>query len=1363
MKKSNFLRLVSMALLMLGVTTALTAQEVRSFSFNHEGKTGVQLKNQTRGNVAIEYNIDELSLTSFTYEGEEMQSIGIADISLPNEKGLPNVPSYSRIIAIPQGSQAVLHVVNYEQQVIDNVNVEPSLGVQVENEEPDMNYTKDMKVYSENAFYPAEFAYVSEPSNIRGVDVVNLNINPVRFNPVTKQAIVYHNIEVEVEFVGGNGQFGDNRLRSRYYDPILAQNILNYNSLPVIDYEARMQEWLRNRDYGWEYLIIIPNNDGFEEPANRLKEYRMQQGILTEVFRLDEIPATTTAMMKTWFHNAYNTWDIPPVAVLLFADHNTNMGQGIPAEEIYHSSSYGNCITDNQYADVTGDKLPEMIFSRLIAANPTEAAMMADKQIEYEFTNPNMNAAAYNVPITALGWQTERWFQLCSEVVGGYFRAHGKNPQRVNCIYQGTPGSTWSSNSNTSQVVGYFGPSGTNYIPQTPSELGGWTGGTPEQIVTAINQGTMLVQHRDHGLETGWGEPAFRNSHVAQLTNVGKMPFVFSINCLTGQFDLASGPCFAEAFMRHTYNGQNAGAVGLICPTDVSYSFVNDALVWGIYDHFQPDFMPTYGPYAVNEGNWLPAFGLAAGKYFLAASSWPYNSDSKIITYQMFTAHCDAFLRLYTEVPQTITANHQSVQLAGLNTFQITAPEGTMIALTKGEGENLEIVAVAEATGSVQNLEIEPQVPPTMLHLTITGQNYLRYETDIEVIPASGPYIIIDSYTLLDGAPQINFGDETGFNIHLKNVGNSQAPAGSMTISTESEYVTITNGTATFSAINSNSLHNLNNAFSFTVADNVPDRTNIDFLVTITSGSDTYESHITMKAYAPDFEIHEVSIRELQNGNGNGRLDPGETVRLRIPVKNNGNADSHVTYATITMNNPFLELLTDPTVSLESVAANGYGYFDFEVLVGNAPAGYAAAYSLSVASGVYTDTKDFMSKIGLNVEDFESGTLDPTKWTNSNSQSPWAICTDEPYEGNYCVKSGNIGDNAETMLSLTYEVSATDSIAFYYKVSSESGWDKLFFYIDNQEKENWSGNVAWTRAQYVVTAGTHTFKWKYKKDSSQTGGSDCAWIDFVILPVDRNLAVSAGSDISICTDEAAQLNGFVANQTSLQWTTAGDGTFDDATSVTAIYTPGTQDIANGGTTLTLTAHKNSEVLSDDVVLSFVDEPVATGTEPLTLMAVEPFEVEVSIENLGVFTGWTTSGTGTFANPTALHTTYTPSAADYDLHDIVLTAEYTGCGYKTYQFEVNVHFAQDNVENLNEAQMNIHPNPTNDVINITIDNVTSDINIVIYNNVGQMVYFKDDTSDNGYNATIDLGELSSGAYILQVRSDENVWTKKIIKR
>ena len=1541
MKKSNFHRLVILALFVLGMTTALTAQEVRTFQFNH-GKTGLQMTEQTRGNVSIDYTIDEMSLTSFTYNGEEMQTIGIADISLPNAKGLPNVPVYSRTIAIPQGAEAVLHVVSYEQQVIKNVNVEPSLGIQMENEEPDMNYTKDMKVYSENAFYPAEFASVSAPSQIRGVDVVNISVSPVRFNPVTKEAIVYHNIELAVEFVGGNGQFGDNRLRSPYFDPILEQNIMNYSSLPVIDYEARMQQWLRDGDDGAEYIIVIPNNDGFVEPANRLRDFRMQQGIITQVIRLDQMPATTTAQMKTWFHDAYNTWDIAPVAVLLFGDHNTNMAQGIPAISVSHPYS-GTCITDIQYADVTGnDNLPEMVFSRLVAADATEAAMMADKQIEYEYTNPNMNADFYTSPITALGWQTERWFQLCSEVFGGYMRAHGYTPQRINCIYQGTPGSSWSSAQNTEQVTTYFGPSGTNYIPASPSELGGWTGGSPEQVVNAVNAGSFWVQHRDHGLDEGWGEPAVRNQHIDQLTNVGKMPFVMSINCQTGMFNYtgSNGNCFTEKWMRRTYNGQNAGAVGVLSPTEVSYSFVNDAFVWGVYDQFDPDFMPTYPtntntPAYAFRGNWRPAFGNVAGKYFLQETSWPYNVDDKNITYIMFTAHCDAFLRIFTQVPETMTVQHQDVQLAGLNTIQITAPEGTTIALTKGEGANLEVVAVAEGTGSVQNIELAPQVPPTVLKLTVTGQNYLRYEANIDVIPADGPYIIINEYELSNAATQLNFGEDAGFDIQLKNVGNSQATAGTATLTSESEYVTITNGSVEFTAISSNATIDLDNAFSFTMSDNVPNKTNIEFVVTITSGNDSYENHITVKAYAPVFEIGNVTITEI-NGNGNGRLDPGETATLSFPVKNKGNADSWATDGTLVINNPFMQLIGEPTVTVNSIAADATTNYEYEIYVGGAPSGYAAEYTLNVASGAYTDTKDFTSKIGLNVEDFESGEFDASLWTNDHS-NPWTFDTNAPYEGNYCVKSGAISHSQETLLTLTYEVGAADSIAFYYKVSSENNYDKMYFYIDNQEKNNWSGNVAWTRAQYAVAAGNHTFTWKYKKDSSVSSGSDCCWIDFVILPADRSLTVSAGLDIETCP-EAVQLNGYVSNETSMEWTTAGDGAFSDATIVNPIYTPGTQDIASGSVTLTLTAHKDTQTMSDDVTVTFLAAPtielvpsfmaptacmgvidinesyvttnafdvvfstrgdgefegtiytfgeqdINNGSAELILQAIgcgeasvsmtvsyqgvptvicideyttcsiDPIEINAIVEsNWGTIVGWTTSGTGTISDPTAETITYTPSVEDYNNGTVVLTLEYQDCAGTSYYHTVTITFTQIDtlpmpegptdvynmdaqttytvngsdmfvsyiwtlepaeagtmvengnavtiawnaeypgaeatlsvightigcgdsepsealtivlrgygIDEIGTAAINVHPNPTNDIINVSIESISADVQITLYNSVGQAVYSQNESVENGLNTVINLGDLSNGTYILQVRSDESVWMKRIIKK
>ena len=67
------------------------------------------------------------------------------------------------------------------------------------------DYQKDMGIYSNNAFYPVKPVALSAPMKIRGVDAVMLGITPFKYNPVTKELIVYRDIEVEVNFSGGTG------------------------------------------------------------------------------------------------------------------------------------------------------------------------------------------------------------------------------------------------------------------------------------------------------------------------------------------------------------------------------------------------------------------------------------------------------------------------------------------------------------------------------------------------------------------------------------------------------------------------------------------------------------------------------------------------------------------------------------------------------------------------------------------------------------------------------------------------------------------------------------------------------------------------------------------------------------------------------------------------------------------------------------------------------------------------------------------------------------------------------------------------------------------------------------------------------
>ena len=56
------------------------------------------------------------------------------------------------------------------------------------------------------------------------------------------------------------------------------------------------------------------------------------------------------------------------------------------------------------------------------------------------------------------------------------------------------------------------------------------------------------------------------------------------------------------------------------------------------------------------------------------------------------------------------------------------------------------------------------------------------------------------------------------------------------------------------------------------------------------------------------------------------------------------------------------------------------------------------------------------------------------------------------------------------------------------------------FYIDDQEKGTWSGEVDWSNETYVLSEGLHTLKWTYSKDVYVGDGSDCAWVDNIKFP-----------------------------------------------------------------------------------------------------------------------------------------------------------------------------------------------------------------------------------------------------------------------
>jgi gliding motility-associated-like protein len=178
--------------------------------------------------------------------------------------------------------------------------------------------------------------------------------------------------------------------------------------------------------------------------------------------------------------------------------------------------------------------------------------------------------------------------------------------------------------------------------------------------------------------------------------------------------------------------------------------------------------------------------------------------------------------------------------------------------------------------------------------------------------------------------------------------------------------------------------------------------------------------------------------------------------------------------------------------------------------------------------------------------------------------------------------------------------------------------------------------------------------------TNQMGCDDTISQTIVILAPPIALA---GNDTFACTNNAnIGLGGNVLNISGGQW--SGPGTFTpNANTLNATYTPTPAEVANGFTYLVLTTVGASlcSMDSDSVMITFAPGPTVTVGPDIIVCRDTPFVNicgHVTVATGGV---WSTSGSGSFANPTDTCTTYTPSPADAASGQVYLWMSSTGNG------------------------------------------------------------------------------------------------------
>lgn len=1352
-----------LSFILLLVLGQLNAQEYYHFESNHP--QGFSIENSTKSALSLHYSITDLGITDFEYDGAQGQEIILKGCFASNAEGLPNLPFVNQFIAVPRGAKVNIEVREKASKTLQDIELLPAAPLQMNGEDIRPALHWNMDIFGNDADFPAENVTIAQTTQIRGLDVALISVTPFRYNPIRNTLEVIYDMDIEVRFEGGNEQFGDPRYSHPAWDHILRDLVINSDMLPETDYYDRLNGAIQNREEGCEYLIIVPDDSAFIAWADTLKTFRTKQGILTKVVTASDCGSNEAEDIRNYILNAYNNWAIPPSAVLFFGGNQKYSDFGLKpyiytmpkdASSVYHYP------TDNPFADMNGDSIPDLSVSRIAAYNANECETLVKKAIDYEL-NPPTDPHYYDHPVITSGYEEDKWFMITSQITHNYLRDRlGKHPSNIYMKYYWVdqnptpPDSIWSTDSNTPAALDYFGPNGTNYIPMSLGGLDNWIDefDDTQVLIDAINEGGFLTFFRDHSNRELWACPYFTTDHLRLLQNE-RPTFVLSIGCLTSDYWHTEGNGFSELFCK-----TNAGAIGIIGANSVTYSHYNDLITWGMFDYFWPDFMPTLGTESQPEFAY-PSFSLVAGKIFLAQQSFrPFWTEGIHRTQNLFSYLGDTYLDIYTETPQPLSIEAPRYHPNNEGEYHFTAEEGAVVCLWL----NGEILHVLRATGQLQSVTLPQMELGEQFTITATKHNRIRHEQTVTVIASDVPFVYMTVPTIndQDGNGQLDYGEYVTIDVSLRNDGLVASQGSDITLLCESPFVDILKGTAQYQQILPNGTATLKNAFRIRLANDIPDQTLLQFKVQFNEDNNTHQDGFECVANAPLIKIDpKFQIVDDQSTPLTHIAEEGKTY-VTFTIHNNGHRAAEHLSTQFDIKAPFVSVTT-PIYQQEHLAPNDSLTCTFELNVtpNNKSEAWLQSY-LEVQNGEYHTMLDTIIPFGGLYETFETETLNPVFTWENDPTYPWNYDNEDAHEGQRCFmvtlprwKMSSLTVNmGEHMLPHKCTVSLHIKDNGFAELALIETLPTVNIY------ENYQGTDSWTRIDHTLQANCASVAFTVTQFSAVNFDFK---IDDICFPPRHTTIAYAGNDMVSCSESPAELyDAYAYDCNSIQWITDGDGYFDCDTITNPIYFPGSQDLANGNASLTLTAFGNDTIVSSKQ-LHYVDE-INLGSivgDSLVNKNETPIS-HYSIENqngIGYLWQLEPATAGSIYNyGNKIDILWNPHESDMDV-TLWVSAE-NGCNIAPVSKSIQLIDAYTPV--WHTLNFDLYPNPTDGNINLVMgETLIGKAFLEVFNLLGERVINQQASHlYQGETIPLDLNKMASGLYIIRLSSENGCCSKKV---
>ena len=273
------------------------------------------------------------------------------------------------------------------------------------------------------------------------------------------------------------------------------------------------------RDPGQRADYVIITRKDLIGSFGRLADLRKGQNLLPMLIDIDDIydefsfGNKTPQALKDFLTYAKTSWARAPRFVVLAGDGTYDpknyAGLGdfdlVPTRLV--ETAYNEAATDDWFADVNNDGVPDIAIGRLPVRTPAEAAAMVTKLVSYDAA-----AGTNNVLLVA-----DRNSNFDFEAADTQLRSLIPASLTVTDIRRG--------------------------------QVGDATART--QLLAALNQGSKVVNYYGHGSTTVWTDaPMLSASDAAGLTNQNHLSLIVSMTCLNGYFHAPSIESLGESLLK---------------------------------------------------------------------------------------------------------------------------------------------------------------------------------------------------------------------------------------------------------------------------------------------------------------------------------------------------------------------------------------------------------------------------------------------------------------------------------------------------------------------------------------------------------------------------------------------------------------------------------------------------------------------------------------------------------------------------------------------------------------------------------------------------------------------------------------------